>query len=80
MSCKELVETALRVLVAWNCAYQADPRDVEVLKAAFPSSSSLPVDELACQVIHDLSGRILPERELELKPPLRTMPPKKLAG
>jgi hypothetical protein len=29
--------------------------DVEALKEAFPSSAHLPDDDLACQVIHNLS-------------------------
>jgi hypothetical protein len=38
-----------------------------VLKTTFPSSAHLPIDELACQIIHDLSGRILPEPDRERK-------------
>jgi hypothetical protein len=56
MSPKELVETALRVLAAWNDGRKPAPADLNTLKTAFPSSAHLPVDELACQVIHDLSG------------------------
>jgi hypothetical protein len=59
---KELVETALRVLVAWNDGRRPASADLDVLKEAFPSSAKLPDDELACQVIHDLSGRAFPER------------------
>jgi hypothetical protein len=57
MSPLELVQTALRVLVAWNQGREPAIADVEVLTRAFPSSAHLPQDELACQVIHDLSGR-----------------------
>ncbi|SPE35386.1 hypothetical protein SBA6_450003 [Candidatus Sulfopaludibacter sp. SbA6] len=67
MTPKELVETALHVLVAWNEGSEPDPGEVELLKTAFPSSAHLPIDDLACQVIHDLSGRILPETEKERK-------------
>jgi hypothetical protein len=56
MSNKELVETALQVLVAWNGGSEPLPAYVEILRNAFPASSHLPIDELACQVIHDLSG------------------------
>jgi hypothetical protein len=53
---KELVETALHVLVAWIDGRKPAPADLATLKDAFPSSAHLPADELACQVIHDLSG------------------------
>ena len=59
MSPRELVETALRVLAAWTDGRKPASADVEALKRAFPSSAHLPDDELACQVIHDLSGRAL---------------------
>ena len=61
----ELVETALHVLVAWNSGEKPDPGEVATLKTAFPSSAHLDVDDLCCQIIHDLSGRILrgPDRE-----------------
>ena len=61
MSPKELVETALRVLAAWTDGRIPAPADVEALKRAYPSSAHLPDDDLACQVIHDLSGRALRE-------------------
>jgi hypothetical protein len=57
MSPKELVETALRVLAAWTDGRKLAPADLNTLKQAFPSSAHLPDDDLACQVIHDLSGR-----------------------
>ena len=56
MSRKELVETGLRVLVAWIDGRKPAPADLNILKEALPSSANLPDDELACQVIHDLSG------------------------
>jgi hypothetical protein len=59
MSREPLVETALRVLVAWNSGQDANSADIDILKRAFPSSAHLPHDELACQVIHDLCGRSL---------------------
>ena len=61
MNPKELVETALRVLVAWNHGRKPASADLNTLKEAFPSSAHLPDDDLACQVIHDLSGRALRE-------------------
>ena len=61
MDAKLLVETALRVLVAWNDGRKPVPIDLELLKTAFPSSAHLPADDLACQVIHDLSGRAFRE-------------------
>ena len=53
---KELVETALRVLVAWIHGSTPNPPDVETLRIARPSVAHLPLDELACQVIHDLNA------------------------
>ena len=50
---KQFVETALKVLVAWNSGQPPAQADLEVLRRAFPSSAYLPADELACQVIHD---------------------------
>ena len=61
----ELVETALRVLVAWNAGKPPAPADLEMLKHWFPSSAFLPADELACQVIHDLCGKTPLERGLD---------------
>ena len=61
MNPRELVETALRVLSAWTAGRKPAPADVEALKRAYPSSAHLPDDDLACQVIHDLSGRALRE-------------------
>ena len=80
MTPKELVEIALHVLVAWNEGSKPDPGEVEILKTASPSSAHLPVDDLACQVIHDLSGRAFQEPDGEWKPSSIIMPPKKLAG
>ena len=57
MGPKKLVEIALRVLAAWTDGRKPAPADLNTLKEAFPSSAHLPDDELACQVIHDLSGR-----------------------
>jgi hypothetical protein len=67
MTPKELIETALHVLVAWNSGSKPDPGEAEVLKTTFPSSAHLPIDELGCQIIHDLSGRILPKPDRERK-------------
>jgi hypothetical protein len=61
MSPKELVETALRVLAAWTDGRKPAPADLNTLREEFPSSAHLPDDDLACQVIHDLSGRALRE-------------------
>ena len=57
MNPKELVEVALRVLAAWTDGRKPASTDLDILKEAFPSSANLPDDELACQVVHDLSGR-----------------------
>ena len=61
MRSKELVERALNVLVAWTDGRKPIPADVNILRTAFPSLSHLPVDDLACYVIHHLSGRISKE-------------------
>lgn len=61
MSAKELVETALRVLVAWTTGRKPLPADTNALQTAFPSVAHLPVDDLAAYVVHYLSGRNLEE-------------------
>lgn len=58
---RELLEAALRVLLACNDGRAPASLDRGILKDAFPSSAYLPDDELACQVIHDLSGRLIQE-------------------
>ena len=71
MSPKELVEIALRVLAAWTNGRKPAPADVEALRRAFPSSAHLPDDDLACQVIHDLSGRAFGKpAQVETAPPV----------
>jgi hypothetical protein len=60
MAPAELVETALRVLVAWNSGRRPDPLDVFSLKKAFPALANAADDALACQVIHDLSSVAFP--------------------
>ncbi len=57
MNPKELVETALRVLVAWNDGRVPSTADLEILRLAFPNHAALPSDDLACQVINSLAGR-----------------------
>lgn len=70
MAPNKLVETALRVLVAWTDGRKPALVDLDILKEAFPSSAHLPEDELACQVIHDLSGRAFREpAEADAAPP-----------
>ena len=56
MNPRELVEAALRVLAAWTDGRKPATADLDTLKEAFPSSAHWPDDDLACQVIHDLSG------------------------
>jgi hypothetical protein len=63
MDSHTLVEAALRVLVAWNDRREPRRSDLEELWAAFPALIDLPADDLACRVIHDLAGRILPGTE-----------------
>jgi len=70
---RELVETALHVLVAWNDGRKPNPSDVEILKQAFPSSAHLDVDDLCCQIIHDLCGRTFREADRERKTGHRKM-------
>ena len=71
MSPKELVETALRVLAAWTDGGKPALADLNTLKEAFPSSAHLPADDLACQVIHDLSGTASGKlAQVETAPPL----------
>jgi hypothetical protein len=55
MAARELVEAALRVLVAWNRGCEPAWTDVASVRNAFPASAELRDDELACRVIHALS-------------------------
>jgi hypothetical protein len=64
MDPRVLVQTALRVLIAWTHGRKPAPEDVQALRTAFPSCSALEDDELACQVIHDLSEVAFPHAEL----------------
>ena len=71
MNPRELVETALRVLAAWTNGRKPASADLNTLKEAFPSSAHLPDDDLACQVIHDLSGRAFGKpAQVETAPPV----------
>ena len=63
ISSQRLVLTALHVLVAWNDGRKPAPAQIQILKGAFPSAAHLPIDELCCQIIHDLSGRTFQESE-----------------
>ena len=63
MDTHALVEAALRILVAWNDRREPSSSDVEALWAAFPGLADLPADDLACQVIHDLAGRIVSQSQ-----------------
>jgi hypothetical protein len=64
ISSKELVKTALNVLMAWMDGRKPVPADVKILRTAFPSLSQRPSDDLACYVIHNLSGRTFKESGL----------------
>jgi hypothetical protein len=68
----ELVETALRVLVAWNSGRIPILAGLEILRKRIPSSAHLPADELACQVIHDLCGTPLVRGRDRQEKPSRT--------
>ena len=59
---RKLAVMALVVLGAWSRGRTPVPADVETLRIAFPASAHLPLDELACQVVHDCSDRMLRER------------------
>ena len=60
---KQLVETALRVLVAWMDGREPAAADFNILKTARPEMVHVPPDELACRVIHDLNTVRLDEAE-----------------
>ena len=60
---KELIETALRVLVAWVDGREPAAADINILKTARAGMAHLPPDELACRVIHDLNTVRLREAE-----------------
>jgi len=57
---RELIETALRVLVAWNSRSQPSLTDLTKLQRAFPAWNHLPVDEMACQAFNALRGFAFP--------------------
>ena len=61
VSPKELVLTALNVLAAWSDGRKPAPADIQILKEAYPSIAHLPLDELCCQIIHDLRGKTFQE-------------------
>lgn len=61
MSSHELLETALRVLVAWTGGNAPTSGDAEALLREYPASRGLPLDELACRIVHDLGARPLPK-------------------
>jgi hypothetical protein len=46
MNTSELVETLLRVLVAWNDGRRRVSTDVTILRTAFPRFAGVPIDEL----------------------------------
>jgi hypothetical protein len=62
-STNELLEAALHILVAWTNGEQPAQPDRLLLTTAFPLSAHLPDDELACLVVHELAGRVLPESD-----------------
>ena len=71
MNPRELVEAALRVLAAWTDGRKPATADLDTLKEAFPSAAHRPDDDLACQVIHDLSGRaFVKPAQVETAPPV----------
>ncbi len=63
---QELVESALRILVAWSNGRKPAPGDVALLRDAFPALDHVPDDDLAVQVVHDLSSRVFPKSEQKL--------------
>jgi hypothetical protein len=62
---RELVETALRVLVAWNSWCEPSPLDTTTLKRAFPAWNHLPADELACKTFNALRDFAFPQQNGE---------------
>jgi hypothetical protein len=61
---RELVETALHVLVAWTSWRKPSAVDVAVLTSAFPAWNHLPVDDLACRVITTLMPRVSADHDI----------------
>ena len=51
-----LLQTALKVLVAWNDKHQPLPADVAILRNAYPTLADLTDDELACEVVQQDLG------------------------
>lgn len=64
MSSHELLETALRVLVACISGQAPASADEETLRSEYFTFGGLPIDELACQIVNDLGGRALPKRAM----------------
>ena len=69
MDQKELVEAALRILVAWSGGAKPASADVASLREAFPSWAGRPDDELACRIVQELSGRVFGEVSVETRDP-----------
>jgi hypothetical protein len=68
MDSRPLVETALRVLTAWSSGRRPDPADVETLQSNSPAAlANLAIDEIACEIIHRESGRVLQDCRQERK-------------
>jgi hypothetical protein len=59
MSQKEVVEIALRVLVAWTDRRPPASADLALLQTAFPRLAHLAADDLACVVINRFSPTLL---------------------
>ena len=60
MDTQLLVETALRVLIAWTDGCHPDPADVEILRRNATSTwPDMPLDQLACEIVHREAGRVL---------------------
>jgi hypothetical protein len=66
MNSRALVETALRVLSAWNCGYAPLPRDTEILRqGAPPEWRVLPVDELAREIVSREAAQVMEDSRRE---------------
>ena len=68
---RQWLELALRVLTACNERRRPAMSDIACLEAAYPTLAHLPVDELACQAVDDLTPRVFPRTDA-IAPLVRT--------
>jgi hypothetical protein len=58
MTSKEVLEAALRILVAYTSGGEPDPTHVEIVEQALSPCPDLPPDELACRAIQGIRAAL----------------------